>query len=361
VRDGIAARLTYCQLVILLGVQEAIWSNRESEVEVTEEDMSRWTGESERQCRREADYLSTEVGLLPRHRRGKHYCYSFDGSRLRHLPKREPRRVEKKGEQKAKETGTPCPVDLAGADLRKANLEGADLRQANLRDANLRGADLTGADVTGAVGITLQAQQSFTDSKPVTDAYRKPMSGIVSESQPGPTSPILLWEKVKAALKVLLTGTAFTNWIERTKGESLVAGVLTVAVEDEASAEWIKIEYQTAILAEAASLGVEGVEYRVPSAGARAPTLAALPIAPDPFRDRLRRACRNVPQALEERTVKDVRAGLVTPDEVFFEVLESPRVQRKMDSIGFLFHVIEDARKVHLGRHNLGHLVERRG
>jgi hypothetical protein len=318
--------------------------------------MSRWTGESERQCRREADYLSTEVGLLPRCRRGKHYHYGFDGAKLRHLPERQPRKVERKGEQKAKHTGTPLPVDLAGADLRKANLEGADLSEANLRDAKVCGADFTGADVTGAKGITLQAQESFVDTKEVTGAYRKPTSGIASESQEGLSSPHLLWERVKGALKRILPNAPWRNWIERTKGESLVAGVLTVEVPDENTAEWITTEYQPAILEEAGKLGVEGIEYLV-----RLPAAAPTGALPDPFRDRLRRACRNVPQALEDRTFDDVRAALHTPDDVFFGVLESPRVQRKMDSVGFLFHVVEDARKVHLQRHNLGHLFERRG
>jgi chromosomal replication initiator protein len=78
-----------------------------------------------------------------------------------------------------------------------------------------------------------------------------------------------VWEKIKTHLSAKLSSEAYQNWIERTQeADRLIDDRLVVDVPDEASAQWIRQEYDGHVrrAIEELKLPIRGVEYAVAAA-----------------------------------------------------------------------------------------------
>jgi len=89
-----------------------------------------------------------------------------------------------------------------------------------------------------------------------------------------------LWEKIKHQLSTKLSSDAYQNWIERTQqADRLVNDHLVVQVPDEASAQWIRQEYDGQIrrAIEELKLPIRGVEYAVEAVNGASQPARTLP------------------------------------------------------------------------------------
>ena len=78
-----------------------------------------------------------------------------------------------------------------------------------------------------------------------------------------------VWEKIKNHLSTKLSSDAYQNWIERTQEADRPQGDrLVVEVADEASAQWIRQEYDGHVRRAIVELKlpIQGVEYTVEAA-----------------------------------------------------------------------------------------------
>jgi hypothetical protein len=171
------------------------------------------------------------------------------------------------------------------------------------------------------------------------------------------------WEKVKTKLRTVLGAVAWSNWIEATREVAVQAGVAIVAVENAHQKTWIEQEYSEQIAGALVEVGLTGVRYVVSpcnvgdSLGSSGSLLNSSSVNGDAFRERLRRACSRIPAVLDDAIIEDIRAVLSpTPEELYFEVLESAQVQRRLAkySLGVLVLFANDAVRLRLERYGRG-------